>query len=107
MGYLRREGKFFLQGMTVTFAFLAAIGTLSSLLLILVTTVFPGLRDKIGSFNNLQGQLILASALQTIGWEFLRHIQFVTWRLARVMVLVMAAVTLFFLTLALFSLLPR
>jgi hypothetical protein len=105
MSNLQRGGKFLLQGMPVSFAFLVAIATFSSILLMLITTRFPSMRSAIGSLNGLQGQMILATALQTIGWEFLRHIQFVSRRLARIMGVTMAAITLFLLTLALFALL--
>ncbi|NJR65896.1 MAG: hypothetical protein HC772_12185 [Leptolyngbyaceae cyanobacterium CRU_2_3] len=103
MGYLRREGKFFLQGITVTFAFLAAIGTLGGIVFMVATVAVPGLREKMGSPNNLQGQLMLLAALQTIAWGFLRYLQFVPQRLARTMMIVMAAMTLFFMTLVLLS----
>lgn len=104
-----REGKYLLQGMTLALAFLAAIGTIGGVLFVVFVAVAPGsigasLRDNIGSLNYLQGQLMLAAALQTIGWGFLPHIQFVPLRLGRRMTIVMGTATLFLLALVLFSL---
>ena len=104
-----REGRYLLQGMTLALAFLAAIGTLGGVLFILFVAIAPGgigaaVREKIGSLNYLQGQVMLAAALQTIGWGFLPHIQFVTQRLGRLMTIVMGTATLFLLALVLFTL---
>jgi hypothetical protein len=104
-----REGRYLLQGMTLTFAFLAAIGTISGVLFILFVAIAPGgigaaVREKMGSLNYLQGQIMLAAALQTIGWGFLPHIQFVTHRFGRFMTIVMGTATLFLLALVLFTL---
>jgi hypothetical protein len=111
MGYRMswREGRYLLQGMALAFAFLAAVGTISGVLFILFVAVAPGgigasIREKMGGLSEFQGQLMLAAALQTIGWGFLPHIQFVTQRLGRLMTIVMGAATLFLLALVLFSL---
>ncbi|MBD3883043.1 hypothetical protein IFO70_14865 [Phormidium tenue FACHB-886] len=104
-----REGRYLLQGMTLALAFLAAVGTVGGVLFIVFVALAPGsigvsLRDNIGSLSYLQGQLMLAAALQTIGWGFLPHIQFVQPHLARWMTIVMGTATLFLLALVLFSL---
>jgi hypothetical protein len=104
-----REGKYLLQGMTLALAFLAAIGTLGGVMFILFVAIAPGgvgasVREKMGSLNYLQGQIMLAAALQTIGWGFLPHIQFATQRLGRFMTIVMGTATLFLLALVLFTL---
>ncbi len=93
----RHDGFYFLQGMTVTFAVLGAVMTIGAGLLVLMIALAPrGLADSLRQVGGrtLEGDVMLAGFIQTVGWFWLPRIHFVSARLGRWMMIAMGILTL-------------
>ena len=107
MNKLHQDGIHLLQGMTVALAVLGAVVTIGGLLLSVTLSFAPGevihaLRGKMG--RTLDGVLLSAAIVQTLGWAWLPRIQFVPQRIGRGMAVIMGAIALFMFATVLFSL---
>jgi hypothetical protein len=104
----RHDGIYFLQGMTVTFAILGAIATISAGLLVMLIAFAPrGLEESLRQLGGrtLEGDVMLAAFVQTIGWVWLTRLRFVPIRLGKSMMITMGAITLVMFVMVLIALL--
>ena len=93
----QQDGIHFLQGLTVAMAFQAAVITLGGAVLVFAVAFAPaGLEDNLQSIGGreLAGNLMLAALVQAIVWAGLPYIRFVGWRVGRLMMYGMGAITL-------------
>jgi hypothetical protein len=93
----RSDGLYFLQGMTLTFAILGAIATIGAGLLVMLIAFAPNelavsLRQVGG--RTLEGDVMLAGFVQTIGWIWLVRLRFVSRRFGKAMIITMGVLTL-------------
>lgn len=106
MHHLKQDGIYFLQGLTVTLAMLAAIATLGGVLLTVMIAIAPGeLEDSLRHVGGrtLEGDLMLAAFIQTVVWYWLPRIHFVAWQFGHRMAIALGIVTLFMFTMVVFS----
>jgi hypothetical protein len=92
----RHDGFYFLQGMTVTFAVLGAVMTIGAGFLVLMIAVAPrGLAEPLrqAGGRTLEGDVMLAAFIQTVGWFWLPRIHFVSSQLGRRMMITMGILT--------------
>lgn len=108
MHNLKQDGIYFLQGLIVTLAVLAAIATLGGVLLTVLIAIAPGeLEDNLRQVGGrtLEGDLMLAAFIQTVVWYWLPRLHFVTRLFGHRMAIASGIVTLFMFTMVVFSLL--
>ena len=106
MANWRKDGAYFLLGLTLALAFFGVVVAIGGLLLLLVSVLLPAsLEDAFEAISRpLQIGLLIVALLEVIIWNLIPLAGFTSQRLARRIALIMAAIMLFLTISLLFSL---